>query len=338
MERKRRGFFATNRRLIITRQGKIFVGITLALGLGVLNSGNNLLFLCLGLLLSIITVSGILSEWNVRDLKLDMRTETLAIATRPHIVEFTVTNTHERRDAFSLVMEVSFHAKSAWSEDTEPVLLKKRVTIVHVPKNEQRSIRGEVIFDERGDYEIDEVSMETEYPFGLFRKIRVFLPSVKLTVAPAPQELSDALQLPPTAIGAHTRQKPGHAIEPYDVREAQPDEDIRNIAWGKSAGRQNMVAIRRATDASDAVIVGVRGEAGDEAFERALEKAAGCVVERMRAGAPTGLFLGDATAPISTGAAHERALLTMLGQTAIGAKGSVPPPNLGRAPVVWVDG
>lgn len=335
--KQRRGFLQTNRRLIITRQGKIFVGITLALGLGVLNSGNNLLFLCLGLLLSIITVSGILSEWNVRELRLEMRTEVLAIAGRPHVIEFSLQNTHERRDAFSCVMDVSFVAKSAWTEKgKDPVKLTKRVTIVHVPKLAVRSARGEITFDDRGDYEVDEVLLETEYPFGLFRKIRVFLPTVKLTVAPAPAEVEDDIALPPTAIGAATRQKPGHAIEPYDVREASADEDIRNIAWGKSAGRQNMVAIRRATDATDAVIVGVRGAAGDQAFERALERAAGCVLERMRAGAPTGLFLGDASLPISTGAAHERALLTLLGQTALGAAGTVAPPSLGRAPIVWM--
>lgn len=337
MTRKRRGFFSTNRRLVFTRQGKVFVGITLALGAGVLNSGNNLLFLCLGLLLSIITVSGILSEWNVRDLRLDMRTEALAIASRAHSIELTIENTHERRDAFSLVMEVTFVRTSSWgNEDAEPVRMKKRVTIVHVPKLGQRSARGEVTFEERGDYEVDEVLLETEYPFGLFRKIRVFLPTIRLTVAPAPRDLDHALDLPPTALGAHTRQKPGHAIEPYDVREAQHDEDIRNIAWGKSAGRQKMVAIRRATDATDAVIVGVRGEAGDEGFERALEQAAGCVLERMKAGAPTGLLLGDASLTVSTGAAHERALLMMLGQTATGAKGTTAPPSLGRAPIVWL--
>jgi uncharacterized protein (DUF58 family) len=337
-ERKRRGFMATNRRLVITRQGKVFLGITLALGLGVLNSGNNLLFLCLGLLLSIITVSGILSEWNVRDLSFDLRTETLAIAGREHVIELTVENTSDRREAFSIVLDVTFVAKSAWSKDDEPLRLKKSVTIVHVPKLGARSVRGEIMFEERGDYEVDEVSMETEYPFGLFKKQRVFLPIVKLTVAPAPAPLEKEMQLPPTAVGAHTRQKPGHAIEAYDVREAAPDEDIRNIAWGKSAGRQKLIAIRRATDASDAAIVAVRGEVGEEAFERALERATTCIIERMKMGQPTGLMLGDATAPVASGSAHERALLTMLGQTSTGSKSNSAPTSLGRAPIVWIDG
>ena len=196
-ERKGRGFLATNRRLVITRQGKVFLGITLALGFGVLNSGNNLLFLCLGLLLSIITVSGILSEWNVRDLRFDLRTETLAIAGRDHVIELTVENTNERRESFSIVLDVTFIGKSPWNKDDDPVRLKKSVTLVHVPKNGEKSARGEVRFEERGDYEVDEVSMETEYPFGLFKKQRVFLPIVKLTVAPSPSPLDKDMQLPP---------------------------------------------------------------------------------------------------------------------------------------------
>ncbi len=67
------------RKLKFTREGKYFVGVTLGVGFAAVNTGNNLLYLVLGLQLSLIIVSGILSELTLRDLvitrKLPARSE-----------------------------------------------------------------------------------------------------------------------------------------------------------------------------------------------------------------------------------------------------------------------
>ena len=46
------------RRLQFTREGKYFVGITLGVGFAAINTGNNLLYLLLGMMLSLIIASG----------------------------------------------------------------------------------------------------------------------------------------------------------------------------------------------------------------------------------------------------------------------------------------
>ena len=48
------------RQLKTTREGKLLIAITLGLGFGAINSGNNLLYLILGMLLSLIVLSGVL--------------------------------------------------------------------------------------------------------------------------------------------------------------------------------------------------------------------------------------------------------------------------------------
>ena len=55
------------RRLRVTRVGRTYLVITLGIGLGALNTGNNLLYLVLGFLLSVIVLSGVLSERVLRD-------------------------------------------------------------------------------------------------------------------------------------------------------------------------------------------------------------------------------------------------------------------------------
>ncbi len=45
------------RRLQFTREGKYFVGITIGVGFAAINTGNNLLYLLLGMMLSLIIVA-----------------------------------------------------------------------------------------------------------------------------------------------------------------------------------------------------------------------------------------------------------------------------------------
>src|SRR5262245_33888588 len=56
------------RKLQFTREGKYFVGITIGVGFAAINTGNNLLYLLLGMMLSLIIASGIMSELSLRAL------------------------------------------------------------------------------------------------------------------------------------------------------------------------------------------------------------------------------------------------------------------------------
>ena len=55
-------FLSPPRKLKFTREGKYYLGITLGVGFAAINTGNNLLYLLLGMLLSLIVVSGVMSD------------------------------------------------------------------------------------------------------------------------------------------------------------------------------------------------------------------------------------------------------------------------------------
>src|SRR5262245_58861650 len=75
------------RKLKFTREGKYYLGITLGVGLAAINTGNNLLYLLLGMLLSLIVVSGVLSELSLRQLTVVRRLPPRAQVGRAHLVE-----------------------------------------------------------------------------------------------------------------------------------------------------------------------------------------------------------------------------------------------------------
>ncbi|TMB35207.1 MAG: hypothetical protein E6J61_01665 [Deltaproteobacteria bacterium] len=90
------------RRLGFTRIGRWYVGFTIGVGLAAVNTGNNLLFLVLGLLLSSIIVSGILAESSIKGVEVQRRLPDMAIAGTPALVGFAVKNRKARSPSFSL--------------------------------------------------------------------------------------------------------------------------------------------------------------------------------------------------------------------------------------------
>ena len=57
------------RKLKVMREGKYYLGITLGVGFAAINTGNNLLYLLLGMLLSLMLVSGVMSDLSLRHLR-----------------------------------------------------------------------------------------------------------------------------------------------------------------------------------------------------------------------------------------------------------------------------
>src|SRR3954464_2654693 len=80
---KLRRWFKPPRRLKITREGKFFILLTLSVGLAAINTGNNLLYLLLGMLLALIVVSSIMSELSLRHLTVVRRLPARAQVGRP---------------------------------------------------------------------------------------------------------------------------------------------------------------------------------------------------------------------------------------------------------------
>src|SRR5207302_1895330 len=93
------------RKLKFTREGKFFVGITLGVGFAAINTGNNLLYLLLGMLLALIIVSGLMSELSLRDLTVVRRLPLRAQVGRPHLVEIEVFNHKGRVPSYAIEVE-----------------------------------------------------------------------------------------------------------------------------------------------------------------------------------------------------------------------------------------
>src|SRR6188472_3462044 len=74
------------RRLTFTREGKVFVFVTFGLGFAAVNTGTNLMYLVFGFMLSLIILSGVLSEHVLRGLRVARRLPMRAFAGQPALI------------------------------------------------------------------------------------------------------------------------------------------------------------------------------------------------------------------------------------------------------------
>src|SRR5256885_15976141 len=96
------------RSISLTSEGTRFVLLSFAVGIAAINTGNNLLYLLLAMMLSLIVMSGILSEQCLKQLRIRRRVPEHVFANCPTTAALSVTNRKPRLPTFSLrVMDVA---------------------------------------------------------------------------------------------------------------------------------------------------------------------------------------------------------------------------------------
>src|SRR5437762_10454876 len=95
------------RSISLTSEGTRFVLLSFAVGIAALNTGNNLLYLLLAMMLSLIVLSGILSEHCLKDLIVRRTIPPHIFAGRPAMASMAIRNGKARFPSFSLrVMDI----------------------------------------------------------------------------------------------------------------------------------------------------------------------------------------------------------------------------------------
>ena len=286
------------RDLKITTIGRTYLVLTLGIGLGALNTGNNLLYLVLGFLLGIIVLSGVLSERVLADLRVKRLLPEGAWATEPFPLRYEITRTKGR----AFAVKISDSALSGWAwvptiEAGKPVIA-----------------RADMTAPQRGPLELSEIRLSTAYPFGLFEKTRSLHHVETLLVWPRrgftcePPRADFGLQT-----GEHGNQK--HRDGSGDVqglRELGDLEDARGVHWKKSAAVGQLLKVEREREDRQQYTLRIESDTPGEALERACEETAALTHQLLSAGNDVGLVAGGRTLRASSGAGHERRILSAL--------------------------
>jgi uncharacterized protein (DUF58 family) len=298
--RRFRALLRPPRTLRITAAGRTYLVVTLGIGVGALNTGNNLLYLVLGLLLGLIVASGIVSEMCLRGLHVRRIGAEAAFAGEPFAFRWAVRKT--RGAAFAL----------GFSEDNPDV--RGEGVLAHLPAGVETTVRGDLVSERRGPHHLEGIRVTTQFPLGLFAKSRFFPTGGTLLVYPrriaggAPNE--NAREAPDgTAPG---RDRPGGTGEVISLVPLRTGEDARRIHWIKSASLGQLVRLEREREERHTYLLRASSAAPGDAVERQCERIAATAHALLARGHEVGLDADAVRLRPAGGPAQERRILGAL--------------------------
>lgn len=283
-----------------TREGRVFVLLTLGVGLGAVNTGNNLLYLVLGLMLGLWLTSGVLSEIVLRGIEIQRMSPPRLFASSLSLLEYEVSNT--KRWLSSTSFEIADVIDAETITDSGYVLkleagANARVVLVHTPAH-------------RGVLRFTHLRVRTRFPFGILEKTRTRRSESSALVFPHIDEVA----LPPrdnTRVGhEEPRDRSGYGSEIVGVREQRDGDSLRDVHWRRTAALGRTMVRDRAEERDEELDIslaimrsGARArddakDAGpanslDRAFERDVSRCASLAAAAIAVARPVVLRTED---------------------------------------------
>ena len=271
------------RSLRLTREGWFFLGVTIAIGLAALNTGHNLFYLVFAMLVSLIVVSGLLSERAVRSLRIERRLPGEVFARSAAAVELRVKNASGKRTSYAVEVLDGVTGQA-----------RRRVGFIdRLDPGAERSFVSLQTFARRGRQSFRSIHLVTRFPFGLFEKTRIVPNAGACVVYPAVNAAEG--RAASRGVGQNGFRKHRLGEEIVGLRRKLDDDDPRRIHWRVSARSGEWMVTEHAETVERplAVFFDSRGPAG-EAFEAAVEQAASLLWYANRRGGSAHLFSWDA--------------------------------------------
>lgn len=223
------------RQLNFSRSGKTIVFVALAIGFAAINTGNNLLFLGWGMVLSAIVLSGVLSELNVRYLTMQAKIPKQLRARKACRIPFEVHNRSRWLPAFAvdLYADVDFLTLVSGAAATRVMA----PFTIRLDPNHARMLHRSFVPPKRGLYRLKELGAQTAYPFGFFTKGRRFSAprSQSVWCLPASVDVFDLANAIMSRQGEAPSQHPGIGDDFFSLRPYREGDDLRRVHFRRSA-------------------------------------------------------------------------------------------------------
>jgi uncharacterized protein (DUF58 family) len=300
-----------NRFLRFTPEGKWFIFISIAIGFAAVNTGNNLLYLVLAMLLSLIIASGFLSEWGVKGLEIKRHFPPYIFAHTPCGILLKVTNTKRHLPSFTLELEEQVNGEHKGG----------LAYLFRIGPQKTQSQVYRLSFPRRGLHRLYEPHLLTRFPFGFFIKGVRIKENREVVVYPPLVPWEELLpEISDRGEGSRTKPHKGRGEDIFAVREYVPGDTSRDIHWRSTAKRsQPMVkeyergGVKKVHIVLDTSLPKAAAPADLNRFEESVSKAGSLVYHlSQRPEFLVGLSLGNEVFLPQQGDSHLHRMLRAL--------------------------
>jgi uncharacterized protein (DUF58 family) len=213
-----------------TREGLIFVFLSLAIGAAAVNTGNNVLYFLFALMLGMIVLSGMISRRMLQGLKPKIQFPDHFFASVPNLCYLSIINKKKKTPSLGIRFAIR-----------DPEFAPVSRHFFYLPPAETVNGYASIIFPNRGLYHLREIELQTPVPFSFFLKIRRYQANDRVSVYPKIYRLSEELV---------SRFSDGLFLEaPYrgdsqqllHLRDYMPMDSSRRIHWKASAKAEKLL-------------------------------------------------------------------------------------------------
>jgi uncharacterized protein (DUF58 family) len=251
-----------------------------------LNTGNNLLYLFLGLQLGFIIISGILSDSSLWTLRLSFDSPSDLVVHQPYLFQSRIQT--RLFPAGALDLEV-------WAGDE--CLTKGGV--LWIPSKTTQVIPISWVPTRRGPYRITEIVLRSTFPFGFFEKVLRRPLQIKGVVYPAIYPIRwDDPSVRSEFTGARIALQAGMGTMTRELKDYRVGDALRQIHWKASAKRGHWIVKKTDADVASTQIYSVsRWPEETELFEKAISFVASLIVQAQTSDHPVQIYLPNQVEP-----------------------------------------
>ena len=261
----------------LTKEGMVYLGVALLIGVAALTSANNLLFIVVAAMLAGILVSGVASAVVLRGLKLEASLPVHVFARQEVMARIHVRNGY-RVPSFS-VSVVPPRAKNAkrfrwehrvfgfpskrakeqqWFRIPDMYLrlvdrpravdaiFQSSVYFPYIPGHGAAHADVALKFPHRGRFVQEGFGISTRFPFSFLRKTRRMPLEKEIIVYPTVEPTAEFFQVLPMITGECEAFVSGRGYDLYRIREHQPGDSARHVDW-KATAKSTTLKVREFT-------------------------------------------------------------------------------------------
>ncbi len=214
-----------NRSIRLTSEGVFFLFLTLLVGVTAINTGNNLLYLLMALMLTLIMISGALSEWCLKGIQIEHRLPLHIFAQDSAACRWVIRNKKRLFPSFTIKVTVQYPDLIS-KQDAFFTRILAGSTLFHTTT---------LVFGHRGLFCSKGYELSTAFPFGLFEKTLSISSPSEVVVYPKLHRLWMVQSGSRLAGDSQEIPKKGRGPALYNLRDYQHGDDSRNIHWKISA-------------------------------------------------------------------------------------------------------
>ncbi len=299
-----------NRTLALTREGAGFIILVFGVGLGAINTGNNLLYLILAMCCSFIAVSGTLSELTLKQIQASGQISKTLYYEETYPLRLKITNGKKRAPSFSLNFSLPESIDHRYSADSKAYQF-------HLPagKTAEKNLLLKGI--RRGPMDVDSCRITTSFPFGFFVKTRDVPMQIHCVVLPKIEDVELPTATGDSIEGEQNVQTSGDEL--FSIREFNPGDPVKSIHW-KSTAKTGTLRVKEFLNGGKRsyniflnLHDGVSGQkTSQEIIEKRISEAASLIFHLIKRGDEAALKTSDYESASDNSQAHLEELLRRL--------------------------